>query len=63
MDKGFYTYAVRGKGSLNEVKELIMHFVVICDDEASFTAAKSVMYGEGLIVAINVFGRLGSVTS
>ena len=40
-----------------------MHFVVICDDEASFTAAKSVMYGEGLIVAINVFGRLGSVTS
>ena len=30
----------------SEVEELVMHFVVTCDDKYSMTAAKSVTHGE-----------------
>ena len=52
MDEGFYAYTVIGKVLLSEVEELIMHFVVMCNDKASNDTAKSAAYGEGLIVSV-----------
>ena len=48
---------------LSEVKELVVHFVVTYDDEASIAAAKSVAYGEGHSASVAFWGRLGEVTS
>ena len=45
MDENFFAYAVRGEGLSIKVEDLVTHFVVTCDDEASADAAKSVTYG------------------
>ena len=52
MDEGFAVYAVGGEGSSSKVEELVTHFIVMCDDEASVAAAKSVTYREGLSAAV-----------
>ena len=44
---------MRGEVLSRYVEKLTMNFVVTCDDEASITAAKSMTYGEELIVAVN----------
>ena len=35
MDEGFNTYKVIGEGSTSEVEDLVMNFIVTCDDDAS----------------------------
>ena len=57
VDEGFDTYTVRGEGLLSEldVEELVTHFVVTCNDEASISAAKSMTFEEGLSTDINFF--------
>ena len=40
---------------LTEVEELIIHFIVICDEEYYMAASKSVTYGKGMIAAVNYF--------
>ena len=63
VDEGFTTYAVRGEGSLSDVEYLVIHFFVMCNEEASVAAVKSVTYEEGLIVSVKKNWRLGGVTS
>ena len=48
-------YAVRAEGLLRDIQELVMHFIVTCDDEASVTAAKPVTYREEMNVAVVFF--------
>ena len=55
MDEGFAAYALRGEGSSSEAEELVMHFFVTCDDEASVTAANSMTYEEELSAAVEFF--------
>ena len=57
VDEGFDTYIVRGEGLFSKVdlEELVTHFVVKCNDEASIAAAKSMTYEEVLSTAINFF--------
>ena len=60
--EGFDAYAVRLEGLPSEVEDLVMHFILMCDNKASVTAARSVMYGEGPRAAVT-FLWLGGVTS
>ena len=55
MNERFYAYAVRGKGSSREAKELVTHFVVTRNNEAAVTAAKSVTFEEVLRATITLF--------
>ena len=55
MDEGFAAYALIGEGSSSEAEELVMHFFVTCDDEASVTAANSMTYEEELSAAVEFF--------
>ena len=48
---------------LSKVQELATHFVVTCDDKASFAATNYVIYGEGRRATVAYFWRLGGVTS
>ena len=52
MDGRFYVYKVRGKGLSIEVEEIVTHFIVTCDDEASITEDKSMTYTKGLSIAV-----------
>ena len=53
MDEGFDTYVVMGEGFSSEVEEIIMHFIVTSDDEASVAVDMFVAYREGLSTAVN----------
>ena len=44
MDEWFPADAVIGEGLSREVEELLMHFIVIFNDESSMDADKSVNY-------------------
>ena len=48
-------YAGREEVLLNEVGELVMHFIVNCDYDYSVYAAKSVAYGKGQIADVGCF--------
>ena len=52
VDEGFSTYVFRGGVLSREVEDIVTHFVVTWNDEASLSEAKYVIYGEGLITAI-----------
>ena len=43
MDKGFGMYICRGEILSSKVEEFVTHFVVISNDQASFSSAKCVM--------------------
>ena len=42
---GFAVHAMIGEGLLSKVKEVITHFIVMCNDEAYVTASKSLTCG------------------
>ena len=41
-------HTVRGEVLSSELEDLVVHFVLTCNEKASVTEATSVMYGEGL---------------
>ena len=55
VDRGFSAYAVRGEVLSIEVKEIVTHFIVTCNDDASVTADKSMTCGEVLRAAVAFF--------
>ena len=59
---GFSTYKFRGEGSPYEVEEIITYLIIMCDDDPSVSAAKSVTYRKLLRVNITFFW-LGEVTA
>ena len=65
VEKGFGAYWCWGEGLPGEVKDIVTHFVVIHDDQASNSAATFVMYIEYgttyVVVAMEVEG--GSIVA
>ena len=62
MDEGFSMYAGMEEVLFREVQELVNHFFVTCNDEASISADKSVTYREGQISAVTFLGWGRGVT-
>ena len=52
-------YAVRREGFSSEVEDLVMHFIVTCNDEVSVAADKSLTYREVLIASVAVLKVIG----
>ena len=55
VDEVLSAYACRGGVLSREIQELAMHFILMCNDEASIATNNSVKYGKGQRVAITFF--------
>ena len=61
VDGGFAVDAVLLKGKLQEMDEIVKHFIVTCDDKSAVFAIKCMRYVEGLGTTAKCFWRLGGV--
>ena len=55
-DEGFAASTVWGEGLSYEVDELVMQFIVACDDEPTMIASESETHGKGLRETVTFFG-------